>query len=135
MTMKDKGDGYRFSQYDWLDLQRLAQERGFEHVKARQRPSDRSYHFTSGLTQAQLSGLWAEIEAGGWTYLPAARKRHYFKQRGSIFDNPSLCGKHSLGFYTSLQHDFRVRDKCVICLRKYRLLDIKQIISESSLGV
>lgn len=128
--MANKGDKYSFNEYDWLDTQRLAQERGFEHLKARRRNSDGGYLFVSGLTREQLSGLWAEVEAGGWTYLPTSRKRHFFQQRGSIFDNPSLCGKHELNFYTTLQHDFRVMDKCVICLRKYRRLNITQVISD-----
>ncbi len=127
-------EDYIFSEYDWLDLQRLAEERGFEYVRAWQQRDDRSYHFTSGLTREQLSGLWPEIQAGGWTTVPTARKRHYFKQRGFIFDNPSLCGKHELRFYTTLQHDFRVADKCVICLRRYRRLNIKQFISDRIVG-
>jgi len=50
-----------------------------------------------------------------------------------MFDNPSLCKKHELNFYTNLEHDDRDDDKCVVCLRRSRKLEIEKVLSEETL--
>ena len=37
----------------------------------------------------------------------------------------------NLGFYTFLEHDFQDDDKCAICLRRYKRLEIDQVIKET----
>lgn len=116
---------YCFEEYLWLSIAHLAEERGFMHVKAR-RQKDRTYLFTGGIPSTQLIILWKEIEAGGWTHLQTGRKRHFFQKAGSMFDNPSLCNKHHLTFYSSLDHDQDDADKCALCLTRYKRLKIKR---------
>lgn len=115
-----------FGEDEWLDISYLARERGFEVPRANRR-EDGTFIVKGGLTDSELLTLRDEVMAGGWTYLPRTRKRHYFRKPGSLFDNPSLCRRHHLGFYTRLEHDAQDDDKCAACLRKYRILEIKQV--------
>lgn len=93
-----------------------------------------SYVFISGLTADELLGLRDEVSAGGWTIMPTSQKRHLFKKPGSIFDNPSLCGKWNLGFYTSMDHDDEDSTKCMKCLKVYRRLGIVRVFAKRSQG-
>lgn len=118
-----------FDEYEWLSIARLAKERGFPYPRAQQQPDGR-YLFTSGLTLQQLWRLLEEVKAGGWTHLPGARKRHYFREQGSILENPSLCREHKLTFYTMLDHDFDDSTKCKHCLRGYKRMRLVRLVKE-----
>lgn len=61
----------------------------------------------------------------GWTYLPQSRVRHYFLDDGR-FDNPSLCGRHRLTFYTSLEENHDGDDNCALCKRMFNLRQKQQ---------
>jgi len=127
------GNG-RIEEGEWFALVVLAKARGFGYLRGR-RQGDGSgrFQFVSGMTQEQLHGLLLELRIGGWTQLPTTRKRHFFRKRGCMFDNPSLCKKHELNFYTNLEHDDRDDDKCVVCLRRSRKLEIEKVLSEETL--
>jgi len=126
-------DGYNFEEYEWLSIARLAEGRGFKDPRARQQ-SDRSYVFMSGLSMDELSGLVDEVRSGGWAILPGARKRHFFRKPGAMFENPSLCNRHELSFHVSLDYDDYDFNKCVVCLRKYERLGIVKVYSEGYSG-
>ncbi len=100
---------------EWWALKDLAKVRGFGDIVGRcvSLAGHELYGVTkrigfklvSGLTNDQAHGLLGEIREGGWTGTQTSRKRHFFRKMGSIFSNPSLCGKHHLKFHTTLDRD------------------------------
>lgn len=122
----------RIEEGEWFALVELSKDRGFARLRGRPGKNGR-FQFLSGMSQDQLHGLLAELRIGGWTQLETTRKRHFFRKRGSMFDNPSLCGKHELNFHTNLEHDDEDSDKCVICLRKSRKLGIIKVVPDHTM--
>ena len=122
--------GTTIEEGEWFALVKLARERGFPYPRGRRQVKDGRFKFLSGMTQKELVGLLADLRAGGWTDLPGARKRHFFRKRGCMLDNPSMCNKHQLYFYTNLDNDENESDMCAICLKRSKRLGIQKVYPE-----
>ena len=122
-------EGGRIEGEEWFALVELAQSRGFEHLLGRQQTNGK-FQFLSGMTQVQLTGLFKELRIGGWTGLPTSEKRHFFRKRGDMLDNPSLCEQHQLDFCTNLDHDENESDMCDVCLERSKALGIQKVYPE-----